>query len=171
MESDLEENLEPKSKSRIKREMLELQDLGEELTRLPQSLMDKCALPEELLHAIEEYKRLPNKRGARKRQLQFIGKRMRNVDVEAIRQVLEEQGQNVALEKRRFHNLELLRDQLVSGDKETLDTLINRCADLDIQLVRQLIRQAEKEAQLGKAPAASRKLFSFLRARPELQES
>lgn len=171
METDTQESPEAKSKSQLKREMLELQDLGEELTRLPQALMDKCSLPEELLHAIEEYKRLPNKRGARKRQLQFIGKRMRNVDVEAIRQVLEEQGQNVALEKRRFHNLELLRDQLVSGDRETLDTLIKRHADLDIQLVRQLIRQAGKEAQTGKPPAASRKLFGLLRELPEVPEN
>jgi len=80
-----EEDLEGKSKTQLKKEMLELQDLGETLTQLPQQLLDQCHLPEGLLNAIAEYKRIPNRRGARKRQLQFIGKLMRKVDIEPIK--------------------------------------------------------------------------------------
>lgn len=158
------------SKTRIKKDMLALQDLGETLTTLPAGLLDKCRLPEDLLHAIAEYKRIPNKRGARKRQLQFIGRLMRDVDPEPIQRVLDEQGQQAELEKRRFHRLESLREELLAGDTETLDTLIQANPGMDIQYVRQLIRQASKEAAANKPPAASRKLFACLRELDNIPE-
>ena len=161
-----EEILEEKSKTQLKKEMLDRQALGETLTELPLSLLDKCNLPDELAAAIHEFKRIPEKRGARKRQLQFIGKLMRKVDVEPIQKVLDEQGQVAELEKRRFHTLEKTRDCLVQGDKDVFEDLISRHPGIDIQHLRQLIRQAAKEADQGKPPAASRKLFTFLRELP-----
>jgi len=157
------DNDELKSKTRVKKEMLALQDLGEKLTTLPASLLDKCQLSEELLRAINEYKRIPDKRGARKRQLQFIGRLMRDVDPGPIQQVLDEEGRQVEQEKRRFHRLEEIREQLLEGDLDVLDTLIRGNPGMDIQHVRQLIRQAGKETVENKPPAASRKLFAYLR--------
>ena len=157
-----------KSKTQLKKEMLDRQNLGETLTRLPKTLLEKCQLPEELQHAIYEYKRIPEKRGARKRQLQFIGKLMRDIDISLIRQVLEGQGQAAGLAKRRFHELERIRDSLVQGDLTVLDGLVKNYPELDIQHIRQLMRQADREAQQGKAPSASRKLFAFLRELPKV---
>lgn len=151
------------SKTRRKQEMHSLQDLGEQLTGLPKAMLDKCKLPEELLRAIAEYKRIPEKRGARKRQLQYIGRVMRDIDAEPIRKVLEAEGQGVELEKRRFKRLEEIRERLLAGDQAMLDEVIGKCAQLDIQYLRQLIRQAGKEAEENKPPAASRKLFAYLR--------
>jgi len=158
-----EDKQEFKSKTQLKKEMLDRQNLGETLTRLPKNLLEKCQLPEELQHAISEYKRIPEKRGARKRQLQFIGKLMRDIDISLIMQVLEEQGQAARLTERRFHELERIRDSLVQGDLTVLDELIKNYPELDIQHVRQLMRQADREAQQDKPPSASRKLFAFLR--------
>lgn len=158
-----QEDLEGKSKTQLKKEMLERQDLGETLTQLPQQLLDKCNLPEGLLNAIAEYKRIPNRRGARKRQLQFIGKLMRKVDVEPIKKVLDEQEYSAELDKRRFHSLENIRDSLIQGDQDVLNELISKHPGIDIQHLRQLIRQATKEAAQAKPPAASRKIFTFLR--------
>lgn len=151
------------SKTRRKKNMHDLQDLGEKLTTLPPSLLEKCNLPPELQQAIDEYKRIPAKRGARKRQLQFIGRVMRDIDPRPILQVLDEQGQQAELEKRRFHRLEEIRDQLLTGDAAMLDELIRDHANLDIQYLRALIRQAQKERTEGKPPAAARKLFTYLR--------
>jgi ribosome-associated protein len=100
---------EPLSKTRRKKDMHALQDLGETLTTLPPALLDKCNLPAELLQAIAEYKRIPDRRGAKKRQLQFIGRVMRDIDAEPILQVLDEQGQQAELAKRRFQRLEEVR--------------------------------------------------------------
>ncbi len=154
---------EPLSKTRRKKDMHALQDLGETLTTLPPALLDKCNLPAELLQAIAEYKRIPDRRGAKKRQLQFIGRVMRDIDAEPILQVLDEQGQQAELAKRRFQRLEEVREQLLAGDQGTLDELIRDYAGLDIQYARALIRQAQKELAEKKPPAASRKLFAYLR--------
>jgi ribosome-associated protein len=151
------------SKTRRKKDMHALQELGEKLTTLPPSLLAKCNLPPELQNAIDEYKRIPPRRGARKRQLQFIGRVMRDVDPEPIQQVLDEQGQQSELAKRHFHHLEILREQLLDGDQATLDALIRDYSDTDIQYMRALIRQAQKEKADNKAPSASRKLFAYLR--------
>lgn len=154
---------EPLSKTRRKKDMHALQDLGETLTTLPPALLDKCNLPAELLQAIAEYKRIPDRRGAKKRQLQFIGRVMRDIDAEPILQVLDEQGQQAELAKRRFQRLEEVREQLLAGDQGTLDELIRDYAGFDIQYARALIRQAQKEQAENKPPAASRKLFAYLR--------
>ena len=154
---------EPLSKTRRKKDMHALQDLGETLTTLPPALLDKCNLPAELLQAIAEYKRIPDRRGAKKRQLQFIGRVMRDIDAEPILQVLDEQGQQAELAKRRFQRLEEVREQLLAGDQGTLDELIRDYAGFDNQYARALIRQAQKEQAENKHPAASRKLFAYLR--------
>ncbi len=155
------------SKTQRKKEMLALQVLGEHLANLHVTQLEKCQLPSVLGNAIDEYKRIPNRRGAKKRQLQFIGKLMRDIDVEPIQRVLDEEGQQVVLDKRRFQRIEALRDQLLTGDQKCLNELIHTCPDLDIQYLRQLIRQSIKETHEGKPPMASRKLFTFLRELPD----
>lgn len=151
------------SKTRRKKEMLALQELGEKLTEAAPSLLEKCQLPDELLHAINEYKRIPKRRGARKRQLQYIGRVMRDVDVTKIRLVLDEDGQQALKENMRFQRLEKIRERLLEGDQLMLDELIGKIPDLDIQYIRQLVRQAARESSNSKPPASSRKLFSYLK--------
>ena len=169
-DTDFVDGDEAASKTQRKKEMLALQVLGEHLANLHVNQLEKCQLPSVLEHAIDEYKRIPNRRGAKKRQLQFIGKLMRDIDVEPIQRVLDEEGQQVVLDKRRFQRLETLRDQLLTGDQKCLNELINTCPDLDIQYLRQLIRQSAKETHEGKPPMASRKLFTFLKELPDQLE-
>ena len=151
------------SKSQRKREMLALQDLGKELTEVNNKLLALCQLPSELLNAIQEYKRLPNKHEARRRQMQFIGKIMRKTDTELIEKVLKRDQHNANLNKRFFKQLEILRDELLTGSEETLQTLILDHPDLDIQYLRQIIRQTQKEQDQNKLPNSSKKIFQYLR--------
>lgn len=151
------------SKTQRKREVEALQDLGRELTEINKILLAKCQLPPHLLDAIEEFKRLPNKNEARRRQLQFIGKQMRKVDTQRIEKVLMKSQQHVEVEKRKFQRLEVLREKLIADDTEALNNLIGDFPEVDIQHVRQLIRLSQKELSLEKPPVASRKLFKYLR--------
>jgi len=73
------------SKSEAKRRMTALQKVGEELVGLSVETLRKFELPERLLEALLDAKRInPNKHGGMNRQMQFIGKLMREVDAETI---------------------------------------------------------------------------------------
>jgi ribosome-associated protein len=159
----LEDIPEGPSKTQRKRESDALQNLGEQLTQTNATSLKKCELPDNLLRAITEFQRLPNKHGAQRRQLQFIGKVMRELDDDTIERIHQQLNLNVELEKRRFHRLEMLRDQLLSGDNQVLTQVLAQHPQLSAQQVGQLIRQARKEEERNEPPGSSRKLFKLLR--------
>lgn len=78
-ESHALDAIRPPSKSQRKREATALQDLGEQLVKLTSAQLKRIPLSEELLAAIKATQAM-SQRGARKRQLQFIGKLMRQLD-------------------------------------------------------------------------------------------
>lgn len=157
-----EEGLKP-SKSQRKRESTALQILGQQLTQARPQVLQKCQLPEPLLLALQEYQRLPDKHGAERRQRQFIGRLMRDLDEATIARIHQQLNLNVALEKRRFHRLEDLRDQLLQGDAETLQQALQSHPELDAKQLGQLLRQTRKEMEQSEAPPTARKLFRYLR--------
>ena len=151
---ELPDDLIPKSKSELKREMTELQKLGEELVDLPSAKLEKIPMSELLEEAVMLARRLKNREGKR-RQLQYIGKIMRTIDSDAIRLKLES-----------FHH-QSQRDQLIEGGDHAISELLQTHPQLDRQQLRQLVRQAKKEASQNKPPAASRKIFKYLRENTE----
>lgn len=151
------------SKSQRKRDSEALQDLGAHLTQATPAVLAKCALPDKLHAAIVEYQALPNKHGAQRRQLQFIGKLMRLLDEETLQRIHAQLNRNVEMEKRRFHRVEELRDRLITGDNSVLTEVLDGHPQLDAQMVSQLVRQARKEQERHEAPTAARKLFRVLR--------
>ncbi|HEC28205.1 MAG TPA: DUF615 domain-containing protein [Gammaproteobacteria bacterium] len=150
------------SKSQKKRDALALQELGERLTELPEDALRKLPLPDPLLDAILAAKKI-QRHGGRKRQMQYIGKIMRSIDPEPVEQALK----NGALKRKRdtshFHQIEQWRDALIENPATTLDELISKYPDLDIQHVRQLVRNAQFEANKQKPARSSRALFQYLR--------
>ncbi len=151
------------SKSQRKRDSSALQELGAKLTELTPVALKKCALPEEVLDAIKEYQRLPNKHGARNRQMQFIGKVMRDMPEEVIARINAQINQDVTLVKRRYMALEELRTSLLADNKERLEQLAKEQPLADMEQVKQLIKKAHQEQQQEATPLASRKLFQLLR--------
>ena len=160
------------SRTDLKRESDELQDLGKDLLGLRSDLFDAVGLPEKLVDAIAEAKRITNFEGKR-RQMQYVGKLMRKLDpaqVAAARQALDEQHKGSATEKLQLHLAEQWRDRLIA-DEAALTTWLEHFPSTDIQALRSLIRQARKdEAQTApenEAPAkksrAYRDLFQLLR--------
>ncbi|WP_461519058.1 ribosome biogenesis factor YjgA [Porticoccus sp.] len=156
------EEEEPKSKSAVKREMTALQKLGEELVNLSPAKLAKIPMPEQLAEAVMLARRLKNREGKR-RQLQYIGKIMRVIDSEAIQQALESFHHDSLAFRQHFHRLENWRDRLISEGDRAMEDLLVDMPELDRQHLRQLIRQAQKEASQNKPPAAARKLFQYLR--------
>jgi ribosome-associated protein len=161
MDQDIEHDDEIKSKSQRKREVEALQDMGKELIDLSKERLMKMDLPDALRSAVLEAQRI-TAHGATRRQLQYIGKIMRSVDAEAIAEQLAEiRGESTAA-KAEFHALERWRERLIADDSAVTDWLVRHPGG-DAQQLRQLIRNARKEAELGKPPKSSRELFRMLR--------
>ncbi len=150
-----------KSKTQIKREMEALQELGKKLIGQKPELLAKLPLSDELHRALEEAGRI-RQNEAKRRHLQFIGKLMRDVDTEAIREAIERQEAGTRAYIQHFHQLESWRDRLLANDKE-ISAFLEAYPAADRQHLRQLIRNATKEAAQNKPPASARKLFKYIR--------
>lgn len=150
------------SKSQRKRDVEALQAMGAELVKLSADRVKALDLPDDLRVAVLECQRITS-HGALRRQMQFIGKVMRNIeDVEAIaEQLAEVRGESDAA-KARFHELERWRARLLEDDGAVTEWL-QAHPDSNAQQLRQLIRNARKEAELGKPPKSSRELFKLIR--------
>ncbi|WP_051201946.1 ribosome biogenesis factor YjgA [Ferrimonas senticii] len=153
------------SKSQLKREAESTQRLGEKLLDLSPGQLAKVPLDDDLLAALELANRIRGKHEAYRRQRQYIGKLMRARDPEPIEEALKIFENESILANQRFHMLEQLRDQLLTGSNEALQHALNTHPALnsELQRLRQLIRQAVKEAAANKPPKAARELFKLLR--------
>jgi len=164
------------SKTDLKRESTELQKLGEALLELRADLMTRLALPEKLLDALDQARKISNFEGKR-RQMQFIGKLMRGLDdevLQSVRDALEDQHKGSARETLALHEAEQWRDELVAND-ESFERWVLRYPETDTQQLRALVRQARKDRQpvpdeisRGLAPRhgrAYREIFQIVRDR------
>ncbi|NTZ07578.1 ribosome-associated protein [Burkholderia metallica] len=152
------------SKSQLKREMHELQVLGQALVDLPKDALKRMPMSESLSDAVREARRITDHEGKR-RQLQYVGRVMRSLtddETAALRTALDAQrGVNKAA-TARLHWIERTRDQLLAND-DALTEFLRRHPDADIQEGRTLIRNARKEAQQGKPPRYFRELFQWIK--------
>jgi len=158
----IEKIMEDKSKSEKKRDMTALQELGKRLLELSREQVQKIEMPQELQAALLLARTLKS-HSALRRQMQYIGVLMRRIDVEPIRQELNEIGKGQKRKAREFQQLELMRDNLVEGDDAVFDEIIDRFPDADIQKLRQIVRAARKEKKDNTPPKQSRALFRYLR--------
>lgn len=150
------------SKSARKREADALQDLGVELAGLPDAELEALDLPDRLLAALRELRRLDS-HGARLRQRQYIGKLMRAVDAEPLRERLAARRRAHDRDVRAFQQVERWRDRLLGGDPGALEELVARHAGADRARIEGLLGEADRERAAGRPPAAARALFAYLR--------
>jgi ribosome-associated protein len=150
------------SKTRRKREMLELQSLGAALVGLPESQLNAMQLETRLLQAVLDARRIKSHE-ARRRQLQYIGRLMREVDPEPIRARLAAAEGTSAQAAAAHRRLEAWRERLLLDDA-ALTSFAAEHPGADIQEIRALIRNARKEQKEGKPPRAYRELFRALKA-------
>jgi ribosome-associated protein len=151
-----------KSKSQLKREMHALQSLGEELVKLSKDQFEKVVLPEDLHDAVIEARNI-RQHGARKRQLQYIGKLMRSIDPVPIQEQLDTLKGQSTQAAQTLHTIERWRDQLLDNGDQALEKLLAQYPQTDRQYIRQLLRNAHKEIKANKPPKSTRALFRYLR--------
>lgn len=163
MHSEPDDQTREVSKTRKKREAAEITRLGEMLSTLAESELDQLALASDVRQAIDQLKST-RAFGARKRQKQYLGKLLRNTDVEPIRQWLAQHQQHKQLAVRLDHDTERWRDRLIEDGDPALSEFLDQHADVDRQHLRQLMRNARAEREKGKPPRYARELFRALRA-------
>ena len=161
------EEVGPPSKTQLKAEADEKQALGEALLTLRADLMARLDLPDKLIDAIAQARKITNFEGKR-RQMQFIGKLMRPLDTEPIRAAIDEQKNGSAQLTLALHLAEQWRDKLIASD-DALGDWLTEHPDTDAQQLRALVRQARKDAKPekpGEAPRhgkSYREIFQLVR--------
>ena len=155
------ETIEPISKTKLKAEADAAQNIGKKLIDLSKDRLIKLDLPEALFDAVLEAKRL-TANGAIRRQLQYLGRLMRDIDSAPIVEQLQAwEGKNTQ-ENARFHTMERWRDRLIA-EPAALQAFLALYPQADIQQLRTLIRNAQKELVANKPPKSSRELFKLIR--------
>ena len=149
------------SKSEIKRDAEDLKQLGEKLVNLTKANLTKVPLDDSLKDAIELAQRLQKE--ARRRQLQYIGKLLRSIDAEPIREALEKIENKHNQQQAMLHKLEILRDELIAKGDAALTDLFNEHPSADRQHLRNLIRAAQKEKEQNKPSKAYREIYQILK--------
>ena len=152
------------SKTRLKQEAHDLQELGEAVVALPDARIDTLAVSETLLDAIRQFKKTKTFEG-RRRQMQYIGKLMRIHDVEAIRQAVTDMQLGRAQDSLALHQAERWRAELLADD-DAATRWITGHPETDVQQLRSLIRAARKDAAAApekRSGHAFRELFQFVK--------
>jgi len=150
------------SKTKRKQEMHELQKLGVALVGLSEAQLDDLSLDGNLHQAVLEAKRITAHEG-RRRQMQYIGKLMREVDPTPIRARLDQLTGSSSQADAQHKRLEALRAKLLADD-DALTEFAARHPAADIQTLRSLIRNSRKEYEDGRPPRAYRELFRLLKS-------
>ncbi|MGB6055718.1 MAG: ribosome biogenesis factor YjgA [Burkholderiaceae bacterium] len=162
--SEFEQEYDRPSKSQLKREMTALQKLGEELVAQPKDRVLRAPLPDDVRDAILECQKISNHEG-RRRQLQFVGKKMRTLDedeIAALQSTLDSWRGASKAETHTLHLLERRRDKLLASDA-ALTELLAEHPGADAQRLRTLIRNARREQAENKPPKAYREIFQILK--------
>ena len=150
------------SKSQRKRDAEAAQQLGKDILGLSHDDQKSIDLPENLSKALDDARRI-KKNSALKRQLQYIGKLMRHIDLEPIQEQYLKLTNHYGKDVKEFHKLEKWRDRLLAEGDKALEELINEAPNTDRQHLRQLIRQSAKETKLNKPPKSAREIFKYLK--------
>jgi ribosome-associated protein len=151
-----------KSKSQLKREMTALQDLGANLVKLSNKELARIPLPEELAEAIKLARSINSNSGLR-RQMQYIGRLMREIDADPILRAytLLHDGKRESAEQ--FHHIEEWRDRLIAEGDTALETFLADHPAAERQRLRQLLLNIKKEHEKNQPPKSARLLFRYLR--------
>ncbi len=159
-EEDFTEDTGRPSKTKQKEAMHELRDLGAELVELSVGQLKRINLPENIFEVVRECQKI-TAHGARRRQIQYLGKLMRSVDDEPIRAGLAMLRGESSAETARLHRLERFRTRLLE-DEAVIGEIAALWPAVDQQQMRQLRRNALKEKEANKPPKNFRAIFQIL---------
>jgi len=151
-----------RSKTQRKKDALALQSLGDKLTKFAPSQLSKLPLTEAVIVAIGEYNNLlPKKHGARKRQLQLIGRLMRSCDYEVVSLAIEKLPRNDAQAPKDLRNSRDLSEKILTEGNAEINAAIKEHGNLDRQKLRRLYREYYKGSEAQQQKIRS-KLANYL---------
>ncbi len=159
--TDSQDELE-KSKTAVKQELAELTRLGEQLCQYSQARLASLPLTDRLLAAIAEAQKISSPPG-RRRQVKYIGKLLRDIDLDALELAIRLQDQPHLEEVDRHHAAEQWRDRLLAEGDGAITELLAEAPTLDRQKLRQLVLAANRENTRSAPPKSARLLFRYLR--------
>lgn len=150
------------NKTQIKKEIAALFTLGEEVSAFSAAHIKSLDLPDNIYKAVTDVAKMPHT-GARKRLLKYIAGQLHKIDVDPILEKVARIKSKSAHAVREHHMSEHWRDRLIADGNEALTEFLDEYPHADRQQLRQLMRNAQKEAELGKPPKSSRLLYRYLK--------
>ena len=157
----MENEVQYKSKTQIKKEAEERQKLGERLIKLSKAQLRHMRLPDDLREALIAAQSIKSNIAGR-RQRQFIGALMRNVDPEPIRQALLRMDTDLTIESGIVKETRMWIERLLTGGPADLELFIRTCPGLERQRLRQLLRNIKNEKKAGKPPKSRKTLEKLI---------
>ncbi len=151
------------NKTQLKKDIAALFDLGEKMSQLPAAQLSTLGLPDNIYKAIAQVSGMPLK-GARKRLLKYIAGQFYKIDVQEFTDKLARLENKSVHAVREHHIVERWRERLLAEGNEALSELLDDYPHADRQHLRQLVRNAQKETELGKPPKTSRLLYRYLKS-------
>ena len=158
---EFDEFEEAPSRTQLKRECNELQQLGLDLAALGNNVIKESGLPSEVEEALLRLETV-SKHEARRRHLQYVGKLMCTFDTTHIREIVEAAEKGHSIKTADFHKIEVMREHLIDGDDDLLQELFDSYPE-EGQRIRQLVLGARREKAKEKPPKSARSLFKLLR--------
>ena len=131
------------SKSARKRAHKSLQELGDELMKLSSSQLERIPMREDLRETVKAGQEM--RKGARSRQVRYLGNRLAQVDDQPIRAALQSLRGVTASDAARLHRAERWRIRLLEPGDEAVHDLIEQFPQVDRQQLRALVRAAREE--------------------------
>lgn len=151
------------NKTLIKKQIAEILAMAEEICELSPGHIAEFKLPERIENALLDAGKM-GKNAARKRLLKYITGQLRTLDTDAVQEKLARMKSKSAHAVREHHQAERWRDQLLADTgNQQLTLLKSEYPDADSQHIRQLQRNAQKEAKEDKPPKSSRLLYKYLK--------
>jgi ribosome-associated protein len=150
-----------KSKTALKNEAKDIHAFGKILVGLTDKQINQIELPENVHEAIKECKKL-KKNSAQKRQSLYLAKLLRDIDLSEAQRFVDQLRFESQTEVKKFHKAENWRDKLVD-DVSNLTDFINLSPGIDIQKLRKLILNSQKEIKKGSSKKFQKELFQFIK--------
>lgn len=151
------------SKSELKRQSAQQQNIGEQLVNLSDAHIKTIPMDEQLAEAVTLARKINRKKDGFRRQLQFIGKLMRSRELAPIEEALAKLQHQHQEQNARFHQLEKTRDAIANHGDDAIQAAIDECPTLDRQKLRHYYRAIGKERSKNAPPKAYRELFQYLK--------
>jgi ribosome-associated protein len=150
-----------KSKTTLKNEAKDIHAFGRILVGLTDKQISQIELPENVHEAIKELKKL-KKNSAQKRQSLYLAKLLRAIDLSEAQRFVHHLKFESQTEIKKFHKAEDWRDKLVA-DISNLTDFVNLSPRIDVQKLRKLILNSQREIKRGSSKKFQKELFVFIK--------